>query len=415
MMLSCKKNRLTTTGEISGDNLLPENSSSSVITNNIDLLRQILLRLPVKSLLVFKSVSKQWFSLISDPHFVHKHSLQNHLSIAGLFLRKWSSGMHPEFEFIFLDGKVTGSVPFKTLTFVNDQAGINIEQSCNGLLCCSSNIWNTSKCKRNYYIYNPSTKQYTILPRSQFRKRSFVSIKSVSLAFDPFKSPHYEVICIWNNDTYEYQIEIYSSKTASWRLSGDSFSSPSFIFHNKSGVFWNGSLHWISLTERTSLYFDIDQESVKTMPMPPINGQNCSIVYFGECRGHMHLIAMHNLWDRYFDIFEMGIDYTGWNLKYRVDLIAALTTAYPEMVYNIDIVDFFDDPFDFPVLLVEEEEESTKLVLQIPDKVISYDLKEMSFNTIHDLSPAGLHGEGTVQYHYQWFDAYQYMETLACV
>ncbi|KAG2694674.1 hypothetical protein I3760_08G155600 [Carya illinoinensis] len=43
--------------------------------NNLpkDLIIEILLRLPVKSLVRFRCVSKQWFSLISDPRFAKVH------------------------------------------------------------------------------------------------------------------------------------------------------------------------------------------------------------------------------------------------------------------------------------------------------------------------------------------------------
>ncbi|RHN63709.1 putative F-box domain-containing protein [Medicago truncatula] len=38
-----------------------------------ELMIQILLRLPVKSLIRFKSVCKSWFSLVSDTHFAYSH------------------------------------------------------------------------------------------------------------------------------------------------------------------------------------------------------------------------------------------------------------------------------------------------------------------------------------------------------
>ncbi|CDP16130.1 unnamed protein product [Coffea canephora] len=49
-------------------------ASATIIARNEDLLTQILLKLPPKSLLRFQCVSKQWLSLISDPVFRRRHS-----------------------------------------------------------------------------------------------------------------------------------------------------------------------------------------------------------------------------------------------------------------------------------------------------------------------------------------------------
>ncbi|OVA19253.1 F-box domain [Macleaya cordata] len=309
----------TTIGEISGDdNLLLENSSSSasVIASNSDLLIQILLRLPVKSLLAFKSVSKQWLSLISNSYFVHNHCLQYCPSIPGFFLSKSFHFINPEFEFIFVDGNVfgsgpsPGSIPFKTL---NSPAGINIKQSCNGLLFCSSVVeWVTDNSYTRistYYVYNPSTMHYKILPPSPFRKHQSDFGCYVSLAFDPLKSPHYEVICIWSKDRENHQIDIYSSKTDSWRLCGDDglfVVNAAIDMFSGSGVFWNGSLHWIGSTG-DSVYFDIDRELIRTMPMPPFPvewDRRRRVKYFWVYKGHMHLIEMYPHMKGRFDILR---------------------------------------------------------------------------------------------------------------
>ncbi|OVA19258.1 F-box domain [Macleaya cordata] len=439
-MLSSKS--LRTTCEISGDKL-PENSSSStsIIGSNNDLLIQILLYLPVKSLLKFKSVSKRWLSLISDPYFIHNHCLRNHhSSISGLFLQKTSNSINPEYEFIFLDGagNIHGGIPFKSLNFVNDPAGIKIQQSCNGLLCCSSSFKssssNNNNINRSYYIYNPSTKHYTILPESQFRKNNLaISVRSISLAFDPLKSPYYEAICFCIDDQENYHIEIYSSKTASWRFSGDPFPVPNDDSFFKSGVFWNGSLHWISLNESSEsislseyslYYFDVGRELLKRMPVPLMPEYECEtrkIAYFGECRGHLHLIEIYDSCNTHFDILEMEIGYTRWMVKYRV-YIEGMDLSIPKMVHDDSDSEEEFSFFEYSVLLVEEEKEKKKeekeeestLVLHMPKRVISFDHKELICKKIQYLQqPSSLCVEGSLQF--RWFDAYQYIESLACV
>ncbi|KAI3943278.1 hypothetical protein MKW92_037418, partial [Papaver armeniacum] len=92
----------------------------------------------------------------------------------------------------------------------------------------------------------------------------------VSLAYEPLKSSHYKVICDWMMPPEQStprlracQIEMYSSETDSWKLSGDVFF-VSYSISNKSGVYWNGSLHWIdSLKLENHICFNVDQEELE--------------------------------------------------------------------------------------------------------------------------------------------------------
>ncbi|XP_059669335.1 F-box protein At5g07610-like [Cornus florida] len=129
-------------------------ASAHTVAANNDLLIQILLHLPIRSLFRFKSMSKHWLSLITDPHFSR---LQNHntRSPSGLFLRRSSFVINPEYDFVPLDDGSSTRAPFRSLTFVNDPYGLIILQSCNGLLCCCS--YRLINGKRKYYIYNPTT------------------------------------------------------------------------------------------------------------------------------------------------------------------------------------------------------------------------------------------------------------------
>ena len=60
--------------------------SAEIIASNDDLLREVLVRLPIKSLIKFKSVSKRWLSLIDDDKFCRRRSLVTSPS-SGLFLK----------------------------------------------------------------------------------------------------------------------------------------------------------------------------------------------------------------------------------------------------------------------------------------------------------------------------------------
>ncbi|KAI3899336.1 hypothetical protein MKW92_003782, partial [Papaver armeniacum] len=192
------------------------------VISDIDLLALILIRLPVKTLLVFKSVSKQWFSIVSDPIFAANHFRRFNPKITGLVLQSGGCvrSEYYVYEFILLDGsKFERGTPPR---FGNDpepgrygsvrEIPTRISQSCNGLLCCIRETALDGKvCSLDHistykaYIYNPTTRQYRCLPPSPFRDNvprrddCGILVCSFSLAFDPIKSMdhHYQVVCIW--------------------------------------------------------------------------------------------------------------------------------------------------------------------------------------------------------------------------
>lgn len=76
--------------------------------------------------------------------------------------------------------------------------------------------------------------------------------------------------------------------------------------------------------------------------------------------------------------------YSGWNVKYWVDL-SPLTTVYPGLL--LERAQFFGR-FALDVLLIEEGEDSSRLILWIlEDKVISFDLDNKSFKEMYDVNP----------------------------
>ncbi|XP_028078543.1 F-box protein At5g07610-like isoform X1 [Camellia sinensis] len=91
-----------------------QRSAANAIAENSDLIAQILVRLPVKPLTQFKSVSKQWLSLISDSQFSLHHSRRNRKPISALFLLSLNK-INPEFSFLPFADCSLGSPHFQFL------------------------------------------------------------------------------------------------------------------------------------------------------------------------------------------------------------------------------------------------------------------------------------------------------------
>ncbi|CAK7341631.1 unnamed protein product [Dovyalis caffra] len=220
---------------------------------------------------------------------------------------------------------------------------------------------------------NPITKQFKILfvPSDELHAVDVSDeLVSLSLAFDPLKPPHYK-----------------SSEDDSWSMLGSALPLPLPYDIESREVFFNGAMHWHSSRD-TSLYFDVDSETLKTMPKLPIfsrDRMHCKIQYFEECWGHL-LMAVNNDHSYFeFDVPEMASDYSGWSLRYHVNL-QSMTQVFPELT---------DTHFGFSVVTmikggIEEEELMAVIVVDhkgIPYRAISYNLHDGIATKICDLQP----------------------------
>ncbi|KAK9292314.1 hypothetical protein L1049_020279 [Liquidambar formosana] len=368
-------------------------AAADAIAGNDDLLTEILRLLPTRSLFKFKSVSKHWLKLISSQDFSRR--LNPNPTVSALFLPKSPHPHGPVFDVVPLDGKPSTAFP-------NLLPSVFILQSCNGLLCSDRYPEN----KLNYYIYNPTTHQFTLLP--ELEADLFSTVACVILAFDPRKSPDYKVLCVrlayplLNN----HRIEIYSSKARSWRVSCESFTATGGINFGK-GVYWNGAIHWITNVRKKSVFsFDVDEERViGETPMPVIRDWNrMSVRYFGECRGHLHLVLISGR-QPWFIVYEMERDYSGWFVKYKVDLGAVsslFSDIRPNNYEELSKLRYRD--LSILCLVREEKDEESFLVMRTPEVVVRYRFQDKTLKKLCDFTVRHARPE-----------AYQYIETLAQV
>lgn len=268
-------------------------------------------------------------------------------------------------------------------------------QSCNGLLLCGDCV--DQNCDRTYYIFNPFTKQYRVLPHSQMKSSGFPHLWNVCLAFDPLRSPYYKVVFFWwknsDPDCINYKTEIYDSETSSLTLSEFDSCNPRdecilWGLAQGAGMFWKGSFYWCNLKGLIA-YFDVDRELVGVVPLlssASANGDVVKSFNIAEYGGHFYLIERD--WDvdpfgcNRFCIFEMDSADYSWIAKGQVDVrlnpyagSPCGSTFLPGHHYILFIIE------------KEDENEPTKVVpLTKESSVLSYDLKDMSFKKIYDLS-----------------------------
>nr|XP_043629746.1 F-box/kelch-repeat protein At3g23880-like [Erigeron canadensis] len=211
-----------------------------------DIILEILLRFPVKSLLRCKSVCKSWRSLISNPLFIKSHLKLSSTNIA-----------HHRLIFTYNKEKNLRTCPLDDIVFeksvVNslDQVcpsdgrwksgyafPLKIIGSCNGLVCIvffrsEGNI---------LFIWNPSTKISTRLYSTFDMSPPPAGKENVVYGFAYDKATDdYKIVAVSLCD--QNKVIMYSLKTRNWKQIGDF---PNGYPVNMSGVFSNGFLHWMA-------------------------------------------------------------------------------------------------------------------------------------------------------------------------
>lgn len=200
---------------------------------NNDLVHEILLRLPVQSLVRFRSVCKSWCSIIDSSYFRNSH-LENQLKKneddETLFLQysNW------EMSILKADsGKLQKGFPVFQ-KFLNDYIGswaearLLVDGPVNGLICMYTKIPYIRR-KRSWNlpiaIYNPCLDKINILPVSPWcllldRKHRYTMrscIRSIGFGFDSVTKDYKIVQLIvfpFSGTTY---VELYSGTTNTWR------------------------------------------------------------------------------------------------------------------------------------------------------------------------------------------------------
>ncbi|GJU35953.1 ribonuclease H-like domain-containing protein [Tanacetum coccineum] len=220
-----------------------------VLTND-DLLTQILIRLPILSIHLFTTVSKQWLRILTSPDFTrNRRQIRNIDPLAGLFVNHFTSSFHC--VFVSLDTRIksrkyTSDKSF-TLGYTEAVDNVNILQFYNGLLLCTD------------YAHDDS---------------NFDGCVGLRLAFDPTKSPDYKVVRAGSNSC-EIVIQIYSSEIGNWSLCRERFTYFFFV-HFDSAIYWNDALHWIETENMQLTHYKLNIEDhehpyITTIQIPQDN------------------------------------------------------------------------------------------------------------------------------------------------
>ncbi|CAH1444721.1 unnamed protein product [Lactuca virosa] len=152
--------------------------------------------------------------------------------------------------------------------------------SVNGLIC----LWQYGLKTDNYFICNPITREYMILPNQQYYKQGYVVINH---GFGVGSLTHeYKVIRIYQRDipfnptstSGIREAEVYTLGMGKWRSLGH----VPYTIGGFFGLFFNGHVHWSVFGKDSPeklFAFDLDNETFKLFPSPPVETIQGSLSY----------------------------------------------------------------------------------------------------------------------------------------
>ncbi|EYU29052.1 hypothetical protein MIMGU_mgv1a025814mg [Erythranthe guttata] len=260
----------------------------------------ILSNLSVKSLYRFKSVSKSWNTIITDPVFIQNHIQKSkHSTSHNLFLtRAMSSTSSIRFSVVEFDDE-----KFQTLPVV-----IEAPFGCGLVLCfCDGILLLTSRSYQRLVLWNPSTRT-----AEKLWHRKGCSKASFGLCRDPNTDDFKVVVADW------YHYSVYSCKKKSWIMMKKEYeieyTGLGFNPRNTSpkGVCVDGVSYWVwsRPTVTKIVYYDPRDDKFKFLHLPE-NVDGCKIIHLVNVRGSLCMYC--NFYKVRIYTKENGVDNNSWN------------------------------------------------------------------------------------------------------
>ncbi|XP_026412768.1 putative F-box protein At1g32420 [Papaver somniferum] len=265
---------------------------------NVDdgIICEIFSRLPVKSLMRFKCLSKHWCSVIQkDQHFIDLHFLQSKARTNLLltvprerngYIQSWSvdDNLYPFRYFLaiadlFSEGGEVPSVVHTTTREI-DTGSYSITKPVNGLICLFDSEENLG-----VRVCNLSTRQVTTWIRSTFlsnfdlkdKGAHYLMSSRCNLGFDPATKEH-KVICMWTVRGGPV-CEVLTLGDRTWRIIDDVL--PAYNYTNSytygDSIYVNGFIYYEPQMIKFSfeddkpiviVAFDVGKEKFRAIEIP---------------------------------------------------------------------------------------------------------------------------------------------------
>ncbi|WCJ25916.1 F-box and associated interaction domains-containing protein [Euphorbia peplus] len=258
-----------------------------------DILIDILLRLPLKSLSILKTVCKSLCCIIKSTQFVklhlnraHSTRYNQHKDVLGLLIPSSEGSnccvlyniQNPDSTILAKEIRL----PFKLLEVCN---------YCDGLICF--NI-----AERDILLWNPSLPKeyYKIIPMKT--KPAFL----VGIGYDS-TTDDYKIVRVpkfmYKGSRYPF-VEVFSQKNSSWKTRKIS-KNFTYQLQGKKSIYTRNRLHWIgspygSKVIESIVYFDMVEERLNRLNVPECLNVPCELVSIFNYKDTIAITDCKTLW-----------------------------------------------------------------------------------------------------------------------
>ncbi|CAH8361604.1 unnamed protein product [Eruca vesicaria subsp. sativa] len=303
-----------------------------------EIIREILIRLPAKSIGRFRCVSKLFSSLSSDPNFAKS---QLNLTIRNDTVhRKLIVSSHNLYALDF-DGIRIRDLVAKELDYPLKDDPSNFNEMINSyvrenrvmirlnpepyrrnwveIIGSSHGLMCISPCEGALFLYNPTTGESKRLPH----KITGEEFQTHGFGFDDV-TDDYKVVNLVAESDNVLNVSVYSLKSDTWRRLRDLNYEHKDCF--SSGVTLNDAVHWVFTNhnnERVVLAFDVKTEEFREMLLPG-EAEDCGHSYrnfvVGDLNGRLCLVySCYEVHDDVWVMDEYGVE-SSWR-RIRISLL----------------------------------------------------------------------------------------------
>ena len=300
-----------------------------------EIIREILLRLPAKSIGRFRCVSKLFRSLSSDPKFANNHldlTIRNDavhrklivsshnlyaLDLDSIGCQRFRDLVAQELSYPLKEDPIKFDEMIKCHVGENmlkpyRRNWVEIIGSSHGLVCISP-------CEGALFLYNPTTGE---------SKRLLISaggeeFQTLGFGFDAL-TDDYKVVKLVADGDNVLKSSVYSLKSDSWRWIRDLSYEHKDCF--SSGVTLRGAVHWVFAndSQRVVLAFDFKTEEFREMLLPGEEAEDCGHSYrnfvVGVINGRLCLVnSCYEVHDDVWVMDEYGVA-SSWR-RIRISLL----------------------------------------------------------------------------------------------